>query len=204
MAIATTERTVKIFVKNPERGAVKTRLAASVGQDRALLIYKKLLGYTRNLMLDVKAQKEVWYSRFVDDKDEWNGDHFAKKLQSGGDLGERMKHAFKESFIESPKQSVVLIGSDCAELTSEILEQAFKKLRENDLVIGPAEDGGYYLIGMSKYIPGIFDGIDWSTENVITQTLDKAKQENADFSLLVELNDVDTVEDWERVKERLG
>ncbi|MBO6522617.1 MAG: TIGR04282 family arsenosugar biosynthesis glycosyltransferase [Balneolaceae bacterium] len=197
-------KTIKIFVKNPEKGAVKTRLAVSVGQEKALFVYEKLLGYTKNLVLDVEAQKEVWYSKFVDHNDQWSEGFFIKKLQSGSNLGERMKQAFKESFSESAKQKVVLIGSDCAELTTEIIDQAFEKLRVIDLVIGPAEDGGYYLIGMSKFIPEIFDGIDWSTESVLSQTFTKARNSYAKVSLLPKLNDVDTIEDWEKVKERFN
>lgn len=197
-------KTIKVFIKNPEKGAVKTRLAASVGDDRALFVYKKLLDYTRNLVSGIDAQKEVWYSKFVDDSDGWGIENFTKKQQSGANLGERMRNAFKESFIQDREQFVVLIGSDCAELTPEILEQAFEELRKKDLVIGPAEDGGYYLIGMSRFIPEIFVGIDWSTENVLSQTLTKAKKEGAGFALLSELNDVDTIEDWERIKGRLS
>ncbi len=196
-------KTVKVFIKNPKKGVVKTRLAVSVGEDQALSIYKKLLAYTKDLILELEAQKEVWYSKFIDNNDDWDLKNFAKKLQSGADLGERMKNALKESFDEDPKQLVILIGSDCAELTQKVIEEAFEELRENDLVIGPAEDGGYYLIGMSKYIPGIFDGIEWSTENVLSQTLAKAKNEHASVFLLKKLNDVDTIEDWERVKGRL-
>ena len=196
-------KTIKVFIKNPEKGVVKTRLAASIGKDRALSVYKKLLGYTKNQIVNVEAQKEVWYSKFIDNSDDWDIENFEKKLQSGTDLGERMKNAFKEGFEEDPKQLVILIGSDCAELTQKVIEEAFKELRENDLVIGPAKDGGYYLIGMSKYIPGIFDGIDWSTENVLSQTFAKAKNEHASFSLLEELHDVDTIEDWNRVKDIL-
>lgn len=198
------KRIIKVFIKNPEKGKVKTRLAVTLGDLEALKVYKLLLSYTRGVVLQVEAQKEVWYSSFIDHEDDWDGNVFSKKLQRGFDLGERMKRAFGISFGEEGLQSVVLIGSDCAELTQEILEEAFTKLRTHELVLGPAEDGGYYLIGMSKFIPDIFDEIEWSTKNVLNQTISNAERAGVSFSLLVELSDVDTIEDWEKIKEKLS
>ncbi len=196
----TEKRTIKIFIKNPQKGRVKTRLAASVGDEQALLIYKELLNYTRKIVTHSSAAKEVWYSEFVDLEDNWNARVFKKKLQEGIDLGARMKNAFRDSYKNKKPESVVLIGSDCAELTEGIISRAFESLRGSDLVFGPAKDGGYYLVGMSKYIPEIFDEIAWSTERVLNQTLLKVKLLNHSFVLLPELNDVDTIEDWEKVK----
>ncbi|MFV1882993.1 MAG: TIGR04282 family arsenosugar biosynthesis glycosyltransferase [Balneola sp.] len=196
-------KTVKVFIKNPEKGKVKTRLAATLGDEEAVRVYKLLLSYTRGVVLKMEVQKEVWYSGFIDYEDEWDGNVFSKKLQRGQDLGERMKEAFKKSFEEGSSKYVVLIGSDCAELTQEILEEAFRKLKTNELVLGPAEDGGYYLIGMSKFLPDIFDEIEWSTRQVFSKTISKAEQAGLNFALLPELSDVDTVEDWEKAKEKL-
>lgn len=196
-------RTIKIFIKNPEKGRVKTRLAATLGEAQALSVYKSLLTYTRTVISKIDAEKEVWYSDFVDYKDEWDSNIFYRKKQQGDNLGERMKYAFKSSFEEDTCQSVVLIGSDCAELTELIVEDAFKKLRNHDLVLGPAEDGGYYLIGMSKFIPDVFNGIMWSTHQVLDATIIRAREFGLRFSLLPLLNDVDTFEDWERVKKKL-
>ncbi|MTI87259.1 MAG: glycosyltransferase [Balneolaceae bacterium] len=192
-----------IFVKNEEAGKVKTRLAASEGDNKALEIYQQLLKYTHAQAQHAEADKEVWYSRFKAEEDIWASGGFTKKIQTGNDLGERMSAAFRESFIQPEIQRVVLIGSDCAEITTSIIEKALEKLKNCDLVLGPAEDGGYYLIGMSQYLPNLFNNIEWSTPSVLKQTLDRAKKEKIQWSLLATLSDVDTMEDWNRLKRQL-
>lgn len=191
-----------IFVKNEEVGKVKTRLAKTVGDEEALKIYQKLLQHTFDQVKPLEVKKEVWYSKYIDKDDLWNEEIFSKKIQRGNDLGERMSQACRESFGEEGMQKVVIIGSDCAELTTEILYQAFRALDQYDLVIGPATDGGYYLLGMSSYFPALFKDIAWSSDIVLKQTIKKAKHEKADYYLLEELNDVDQNEDWELVKDR--
>ncbi len=192
-----------LFVKNPALGKVKTRLAQSIGDQGALKAYLKLLHYTRKIVAPLKVEKEVRYSDFIDVEDLWNQSEFNKELQFGGDLGLRMKTAFQESFSKSQNNAVVLIGSDCAELDTSTLECAFELLKENSLVIGPAKDGGYYLIGMNTCYPQLFDEIEWSTDKVLDQTLARARGHKIDYALLQELNDVDTVEEWNLVKDRL-
>ncbi len=196
------QRKIKIFVRNPEKGKVKTRLAASVGDEQALSIYLKLLHYTKEIVLNVEAQKEVWYSSFIDEKDLWANKFFTKKKQEGQDLGMRMKNAFQETFFSDKNAQVVLIGSDCAELKKSHIIEAFNQLNKQSIVIGPAKDGGYYLIGMSKYVPEVFEGIDWSTSNVLKQTIGKINESGKTFYLLKELSDIDTIEDWVRIKKR--
>ncbi|HAW78474.1 MAG TPA: glycosyltransferase, partial [Balneola sp.] len=117
------------------------------------------------------------------------------KVQIEGDLGEKMKDAFKKSF-DSGGEKIVLIGSDCPTLTNEVLEQAFNELNTSDVVFGPSEDGGYYLIGMSSYNPEVLEGIDWSTEKVMEQTEAKAKHIGIKLTKLKYLNDIDTEQDW--------
>jgi glycosyltransferase A (GT-A) superfamily protein (DUF2064 family) len=114
-----------IFVKNEEAGRTKTRLAATIGDDAALEAYRKLLAYTFNQTKDLDAEKEVWYSRFKAEGDIWSRGDFSKKVQLGEDLGDRMANAFRDSFHQKKFEKVVIIGSDCAELTSEIIEEAF-------------------------------------------------------------------------------
>lgn len=197
------QKTIKIFVKNPEIGKVKTRLAASVGDKEALSIYQNLLGYTKQIVSKVNGKKEVWYSKFLDENDLWENDFFRKNVQQGEDLGARMKQAFEKSFLLNEHELVILIGSDCAELETAHINEAFEKLKKNDLVIGPAKDGGYYLIGMSKFSPEVFDEINWSTSKVLEQTIRKINEHGASFYLLEALNDVDELEDWERVKDKV-
>lgn len=186
-----------IFIKNPELGKAKTRLAATVGDERALAIYKELLRHTRETVLKIEyCEKHLFYSSFVDEKDDWPNDQFTKKLQPSGDLGTRIITAFEDVF--QTNQPVLIVGSDCASLTSEILEEAIEKLKENDFVIGPAEDGGYYLIGMNEFTPAVFKDIAWSTEQVLPQTISKIQEHGWTFGLLPTLSDIDYEEDWEK------
>jgi rSAM/selenodomain-associated transferase 1 len=117
-------------------------------------------------------------------------------VQEGHDLGERMASAFACSF-ELGMDKVVLIGTDCPSLQSEHLNQAFEALTHSDLVLGPATDGGYYLIGMKRRADYLFEGITWSTAEVLSQTLAVATAHGLHFTLLDELSDIDTQEDWE-------
>lgn len=190
-----------IFVKNPEAGKVKTRLSKTVGRDKALAVYQKLLAYTRNVASPVEADKQVWYSRYIDVNDQWDPKQYSKVIQQGKDLGERMKYAFAEAFRNGYKK-VVIIGSDCAELSSGIIEQAFDSLGKQDVVIGPSVDGGYYLLGMKRLHPNLFEDIEWSTPVVLSKTLERVKQERLGLHLLPELNDVDDEADWNKVKEQ--
>lgn len=190
-----------IFVKNPEAGKVKTRLSKTVGRDKALAVYQKLLAYTRNVASPVEADKQVWYSRYIDVNDQWDPKQYSKVIQQGKDLGERMKYAFAEAFRNGYKK-VVIIGSDCAELSSGIIEQAFDSLGKQDVVVGPSVDGGYYLLGMKRLHPNLFEDIEWSTPVVLSKTLERVKQERLGLHLLPELNDVDDEADWNKVKEQ--
>lgn len=189
-----------VFVKNEEEGKVKTRLAKTVGDEKALDIYRLLLGYTFDQIQPLKVTKEVCYSRFIKENDLWSEGSYSKELQKGDGLGERMSEAFRRSFEEEGMGKVLIIGSDCAELTTDILQEAFSRLDDHDVVIGPADDGGYYLLGMSKFIPELFTDISWSTGAVLKQTLEKADEENATYYKLQELHDVDIEADWELVK----
>ncbi|MEL4306656.1 TIGR04282 family arsenosugar biosynthesis glycosyltransferase [Joostella sp. CR20] len=181
-----------IFTRNPELGKVKTRLAKTIGDEKALSIYKFLLTHTANVTQKSSAKKVVYYSENITADDNWNPAHFEKKLQQGNDLGERMQHAFEESFA-SGACNVIIIGSDLYDLTEKHIEKAFSKLEKHDVVIGPAEDGGYYLLGLKKVDPEIFQQKNWGTDTVLRDTLENLK--NLDVALLTPLNDVDVFED---------
>lgn len=197
-------RLLIIFVKNQVEGKVKTRLAETVGNEQALRIYKKLTDYTYSVADAVDADRQVWYSDFNAKDDVWDESErvYAKKLQEGSGLGERMHYAFNDAF-ENGYQKVAVIGSDCAELSADLISESYQRLEENDLVIGPSEDGGYYLLAMNKCYGQLFDGIYWSTPQVLPQTLEIARRLDLSVHLLPELNDVDTKEDWLAVKEKL-
>ncbi|MGB0891306.1 MAG: TIGR04282 family arsenosugar biosynthesis glycosyltransferase [Flavobacteriaceae bacterium] len=183
-----------IFTRNPELGKAKTRLAKTVGDETALEIYKFLLQKTRDISSKVNSDKAVYYSVKVRENDIWNSSIYQKHQQVGEDLGIRMLNAFKNGFDAGYKK-VLIIGSDLYDLTSENIEKAFTKLNTNDVVLGPAEDGGYYLLGMKSLHSTIFKNKDWGTETVKKDTL--ADLHDKKVHLLEELNDVDVFEDIE-------
>jgi rSAM/selenodomain-associated transferase 1 len=183
-----------IFIKNPEKGRVKTRLAHSVGEVKALSVYQKLLWHTRQIVSDLVADKCVAYSNYINQRDIWENDKFRKCVQLGEDLGSKMQNAIAVGF-KAHYDSICLIGSDIFELTSSIIEQAFHDLHNHDLVLGPALDGGYYLIGMNRPLPELFKNIPWGSEQVLDKTLDKAAKHSLRISQLPTLNDIDTIGD---------
>lgn len=189
--------TLILFIRNPVRGKVKTRLAASIGNEKALEIYRFLLDHTRRTALEVEAQRMLFYSENITQNDEWDEAFFEKHLQHHGDLGERMHQAFQKAF-EAGTQKVVIAGSDCPELDADILNQAFDLLDTHDTVLGPSDDGGYYLLGLKTPAPELFENMVWSTETVAAETLTRLKNTGKSCALLPVLNDIDTEEDWNK------
>ncbi|MFO7800451.1 TIGR04282 family arsenosugar biosynthesis glycosyltransferase [Rhodohalobacter sp.] len=183
-----------IFVKNPIEGEVKTRLASSLGDEKALDVYQKLLKITARETANVNAEKLVSYSKFVEERDNFDKNIFEKSVQRKGDLGEKMKHAFRYGFDDGFNR-IVLIGSDCPEISQSLIDKAFKELSEADSVIGPSDDGGYYLIGLSRFIPQIFDDVEWSTSSVFSSTITALEDIGATYHILKKLNDIDTESD---------
>ena len=183
-----------VFTRNPELGKVKTRLAKTVGNAIALKIYTFLLERTRDIAVQVSADKAVYYSVKVRENDIWDANNFQKHQQVGEDLGIRMLHAFKNGF-KAGYEKVMIIGSDLYDLTAETIENAFIALEDNEVVIGPAEDGGYYLLGMNSLEEKVFKNKKWGTETVRKNTLEELKDKKV--FLLGELNDVDVFEDIE-------
>jgi rSAM/selenodomain-associated transferase 1 len=184
-----------VFIKNPVIGTVKTRLAKSIGDESALQVYRDLMEKSRKETQEVSADRFLFYSKEIK-ADNWSTEHFYKQLQAEGDLGFKMKSAFAEVIKKNSK--TIIIGSDCYDLTSTIIETAFKELDSNDLVIGPANDGGYYLLGINKFMPELFEEIEWSTEVVLQQTLEKAKQLELKVKCLQELIDIDNIDDLKK------
>lgn len=181
-----------IFTRNPELGKGKRRLAADVGDEAALEIYKFLLEHTRSITKDLPVTKQVWYSEQVHQEDDWDNAVYEKYAQQGENLGARMHHAISEAL--KTHDTAIVIGSDLYDLSQKDLEFAFAKARKHNAVIGPAEDGGYYLLGFQKNIVGgIFEGKNWGSDSVLEATL--ADLQRVDFYQLEERNDVDYVED---------
>ncbi|MCK0161567.1 TIGR04282 family arsenosugar biosynthesis glycosyltransferase [Allomuricauda sp. F6463D] len=186
-----------ILTRNPELGKCKTRLAAKVGNKTALDIYKFLLDHTVSFTKDLEVTKWVYYSEKIWENDIWDSNIYNKKLQKGVDLGERMHNAFKEGF-EAGFENIIVIGSDMYHLNQYDLEIAFSKFTDNDYVVGPAADGGYYLLGMNSLKTRLFKNKAWGTDSVLSDTLkDLASEE---IVLLDEKNDVDYYEDVKDIK----
>jgi uncharacterized protein len=193
-----------VFIKNPQEGKVKTRIAQTLGHHTALSIYLRLLDIVHEVVLMTEAERHIFYSDFLGEGDQWTNDTFHKHVQTGADLGERMKNAFKMVFDRvsgNESKKLVIIGSDCPYLSSSLIGDAFKSLDDADFVVGPTFDGGYYLLGMNIFTPSIFDDIDWSTEHVCDQTLEKINSRGSTFRLLPTLHDIDTEGDWIRYTE---
>lgn len=181
-----------IFTRKPEKGKVKTRLAQGVGDDKALKVYIYLLKHSAKITANVNAHQQVWYTNSIERNDIWNDGIFEKLVQCEGDLGNKMQFAFEENFKKGFNK-VIIIGTDLLDINSEDIEKAFQLLDKHEVVIGPAEDGGYYLLGMKSIIPELFLNIDWSTEHVLEQTLDCLT--NKTFALLDQRNDIDYKDD---------
>lgn len=184
-----------IFTRNPELGKVKTRLAKSIGDQKALTVYKDLLQHTMEQTQFLNCDKYVFYDTEIITNDIWNPDFYHKNLQSKGDLGQRMQAAFELLFSQGYKKCII-IGSDLFDLETAIINQAFDVLETKETVLGPAEDGGYYLLGLKKMQLAVFQNKDWGTDTVFESTLNDLDPKQ--LFLLKTLNDIDTLEDLER------
>ena len=180
------------FVRNPELGKVKTRLAKGIGEQAALEVYIELLKHTESVLQQIDADKCIWYSERVHKNDLWSDEIYQKKAQQGDDLGERMLQAFQDAF-QQQYEKVIIIGSDLYDLQPKHIEEAIKVLDTNDIVLGPAKDGGYYLLGMNRLHEKAFATKNWGTETVLQDTLNDLQTQK--IHLLETLNDIDYAED---------
>ncbi len=190
-------RLLIIFTKNPEAGLVKTRLAQTVGDEKALEVYETLREHTALVTATVEAERQVYYSRFIPSSDLFFTSKFTFKLQEGEDLGARMLHAIRTGF-QTGFRHIVLIGTDCYELSSDTLNQAFNALERSDAVIGPAIDGGFYLIGVNMLLPELFLNRQWSTPEVCRETIEVLQRFAIPYELLTALSDIDTFDDLKK------
>ena len=185
---------ILLFAETAIIGKVKTRLASSVGTKMALWVYERLLAKTilvlNNIPYDIAVfyDPEVPATLFALENAKF---HFS---QQGSDLGERMNKAFQWGFDMGYKK-ICVIGTDLWEINSELIIKAFDELYNNDFVLGPASDGGYYLLGMTKPFPKLFLNMPWSSNTLLNQS--KAILSEEKVSLLVEKNDIDTLDDLE-------
>ncbi|MCY4418435.1 MAG: TIGR04282 family arsenosugar biosynthesis glycosyltransferase [Cytophagales bacterium] len=195
------DRLLILFLRNFLAGSVKTRLIPRWGKEGALEIYKRLVQRTHQLLYAFPGVKHVFYDRYVPHQDLFSSSEFDQYVQSGHDLGERMDHAFSHGFSRG-MHKIVIVGSDCYDLEKEHLELAFSSLDRVPYVLGPARDGGYYLLGMTKPSSFLFQHTRWSHARVLEEALEKLKQRHENYKLLPSLMDIDTPEDVERLSKR--
>lgn len=184
---------VIVFVKNITLGKVKTRLAKTIGNQAAFEVYKALVKVTEEATDDLDNDLRIYFSDAVVDT-KWQNAY--KAVQEGKDLGERMKNAFLKGFQDGYNR-IVLIGSDLPDINASHIRKGLNALEHSEVVFGPAEDGGYYLIGMSKMNTKVFENKPWSQSNLLSETLSELKNNNTTFATLAVLNDIDTFEDLE-------
>lgn len=195
------ESALLIFVKTPVLGNVKTRLAKDIGDENALNVYLRLLEHTKGVASKVQADVYVFYHGEVATNDLWDG--FKKEQQIDADLGGKMFDAFQRVKAKG-YEKMVIIGSDCAEISEAIIQQGFDELNGHDVVFGPALDGGYYLLGMKEVHPCLFEGKPWSTATLLQETVEDCKQHSLTHALLEELSDIDYLSDLKTVFSKLG
>ena len=184
-----------VFAKTPILGNVKSRLADELGEIKTLWVYKQLLKKTKIAIQSIQQNVVVYYSG---DKTDFFDQLFLnckKHPQEGIDLGERMANAISTEFEKGFNQ-IIIIGTDMWDLNQENIKKAFKDLNNSDIVIGPASDGGYYLLGIKKMIPDIFQNKKWGSQTVLKETLKDLK--NYKVSFLKEKNDIDLLEDLKK------
>jgi rSAM/selenodomain-associated transferase 1 len=188
-----------ILVKNPIRGKVKTRLAADLGKDVSLKVYKKLIDITFRAIEPLKIDKWILYSDFIEGFSDSPDQRTSRGVQQGKDLGERMMQAFTNGF-NAGYRHICIIGSDCYDLRPEIIQEGFELLCKYDFILGPSTDGGYYLLGINFLFEDIFIKIPWSTSTVLESTLQNIRKKSYSYFLLEELTDIDTKADLEFLK----
>ncbi|MDN3514307.1 MAG: TIGR04282 family arsenosugar biosynthesis glycosyltransferase [Candidatus Brocadia sp.] len=202
------ENALIVFLKYPAPGQVKTRLAKDIGDEKACAIYKSLAeGVIKNVFsnnsrtykvhifftpADKKSEIKSWLQMLLGSNQD-TGMHYL--IQEGNTLGERMSHAFKQTLQVKDCKRCIIIGTDCPGIDAALLEKAFESLKKRDVVIGHCKDGGYYLLGMSVFVPDLFEDIAWSTNMVFNQTVEKIRKNNLSFDNLSTLADIDTQED---------
>lgn len=186
-----------IFLRYPKTGEVKTRLAKTTSSEFAVKFYKTC---SEKIITDVKKLSSINRFVFFSNKEEniqvkkWLGGGLFYSPQEGDNLGSRMENAFEKAF-SSGAEKAVIIGTDVPDLSKDIIEKAFRTLDDNDIVIGPSKDGGYYLLGMKKIYPELFNGIEFSTNTVFNETINQIEKLNLSFCTLPELQDIDTEDD---------
>jgi rSAM/selenodomain-associated transferase 1 len=188
------------LLRLPVLDKVKTRIAAQTDAATALHIYKSLVTETLATVSNLPVSVYLVFDGGLPDKKD-REPHFKYRLQCDGDLGEKIIHALETGLAHHT--GVVIIGSDCPALSAGMIMEAFGQLDHHDIVIGPAADGGYYLLGCKETNRGLFEDMAWSSDKVLSTTLARCRQLQLSVYMLPELHDVDTIEDWYRFQETI-
>jgi rSAM/selenodomain-associated transferase 1 len=197
--------TVLVFLKYPEPGKVKTRLAAAVGPERAAALYRDWIGAVLGKLQPLRGRAAL-----VGFHDGGPADRFAEWAarvddwlpQPAGDLGERLAAGFAAAHARGGP--VLAVGTDCLDLDAGVLASAIDVLSTRDAVFGPAADGGYYLVGTARHLPGFFDGVRWSSRHTLADHLTRCRERGWSAGLLPQLADIDTWDDWQDYLARHG
>ena len=189
---------VSLFLKAPILGAVKTRLAESLGDEGALMAYCELVEFLLKRISETTVH--VHYTPDpVSLMEKWLGTDYTYLGQTGEGLGDRLTHSMELEF-GAGCEKLIFLGGDCPWVDQAHLDQAFAALERHDVVIGPATDGGYYLIGIKQRRPELFSGIDWGTDSVCEATLSICEREGLSVAMLQEETDVDDLDGWQKAK----
>lgn len=195
---------IVVFAREPVLGRVKSRLAVAIGQEEALAVYQAMLARIAGLLSSANlAAWDLWVTSNISHKSFLSICNRSNiYLQEGGDLGAKMDAAIQQTLADGSIDDVLLIGTDCPALTAKYLDQALAALKSGvDVVLGPAEDGGYVLVGMVRPLPVVFKDIPWGTDKVLSRTLEVLKANQMSYRLLDTLWDVDRPEDLDRLSE---
>ena len=182
-----------VFLRYPELGKVKTRLAKTLGEEEALLIYEELTAMTLSVASHYSHTCYLFYEGRLPAENK-KKDNFKYHLQATGNLGTKMIDAIE--YVLSKHSKAIIIGSDSPSLSKEIIDKAVSQLDMYDIVIGPSQDGGYYLLGCKEMMPSLFENIPWSTPEVMNKTINNIQKLGKTFTLLKTLIDIDEAEDW--------
>lgn len=190
-------RSLIVFLKAPRSGFVKTRLAKAMGAERACEIYCELTETVlKQLCPPLRVELRYTPDDAADEISKWCREGWSMRAQGNGDLGERLHRAFTEAFAAGA-DSVAIIGSDCPDISGNDIKEAWKSLGAHDVVLGPATDGGYWLIALSRPQPELFANVPWGSDRVLQETTERARRAGLRVHLLRILSDIDTVEDWD-------
>ncbi|HET6572589.1 MAG TPA: TIGR04282 family arsenosugar biosynthesis glycosyltransferase [Fimbriiglobus sp.] len=197
--------TVLVFLKYPEPGKVKTRLAAAIGPDRAAALYREWIGVVLRELQPVRERATL-----VGYHDGGSADRFAEWSalvddwwqQPAGDLGTRLSVGFATAHARGGP--VLAVGTDCPEIDARLIDRAFDLLQTRDAVFGPAADGGYYLVGTARHRPDFFEAVRWSSPHTLADHLARCRDSGWSVGLLPELADIDTGDDWQAYLARRG